>query len=211
VEFRAVLRNGELLRLDVGIFVVHVVLMALFVVVPLELVRAGLAPKDHWWLYLGVVGAGFVLMLPAVMSHKGTRERTIFIASIAGLAASLAVFLAAPASLATLVVALVIFFGAFNVLEAKLPALVSRAAPPGARGAATGVYSTVQFFGTFVGGALGGFLAQHGGFTAVIAACLALTGVWLAVAWKMGDFAPISLEDEANALDSAGSAPASRT
>jgi predicted MFS family arabinose efflux permease len=89
-----------------------------------------------------------------------------------------------------MVVGLVIFFVGFNVLEAKLPALVSRAAPREATGAATGMYSSVQFLGTFFGGAAGGALAQHAGFGAVMLASLALAGGWLAVAWNMGDFVP---------------------
>ena len=84
--------------------------------------------------------------------------------------------------------ALVIFFTGFNVLEAKLPALVSRAAPREATGAATGIYSSVQFLGAFVGGAAGGALAQYAGFPAVMLGCLLLAAGWLAVAWNMGDF-----------------------
>ena len=91
---------------------------------------------------------------------------------------------------AAFVVALVIFFTGFNVLEAKLPALVSRAAPRESTGAATGVYSSVQFLGTFFGAAAGGTIAQHAGFVPVLVTCLAVTATWLAVAWNMGDFLP---------------------
>jgi MFS family permease len=195
----------------VGIFTLHVVLMALFVVVPLALVRAGLPARDHWWLYLSVLVAGVVLMLPAVIGPVAAHVRKVFLGAIALLGAGLVVLLVGHDSLAGLVAALVIFFTAFNVLEAKLPALVSRAAPAGARGAATGVYSTVQFLGTFVGGAVGGFLAQHLGDGTVIGACLAATGAWLAVAWKMGDSAPISPEVAANALGAGTSAPPAST
>ena len=95
----------------------------------------------------------------------------------------------APSRCATgIVAALVIFFTGFNVLEAKLPALVSKAAPREAVGSATGIYSSVQFLGTFVGGAAGGAIAQHAGFVAVLASCLVLTLVWLAAAWNMGEF-----------------------
>jgi predicted MFS family arabinose efflux permease len=89
---------------------------------------------------------------------------------------------------------LVIFFAAFNVLEAKLPALVSKAAPPSAKGAASGVYSSVQFLGTFVGGAAGGAIAQHFGPVAVLAGCLAISIAWLAGAWQMGE--PAAREQE---------------
>jgi len=100
--------------------------------------------------------------------------------------------------LAGIVVALVIFFAGFNVLEAKLPALVSRTAPREARGAATGMYSSVQFLGTFFGGAAGGILAQHAGAGAVLGACLAVIAAWLAAAWNMSQLPP-------------GATPATRT
>jgi MFS family permease len=209
-DFAAVFRDAELVRLYVGIFALHVILMALFVVVPFALVGAGLPARDHWWFYLCVVGAGFILMLPAVLNRKHARERATFLGSVAVLAVSLAALAAGLENLAAIVASLVIFFGAFNVLEAKLPALVSRAAPAGGRGAATGVYSSVQFLGTFAGGAAGGVLAQRLGPGAVLGTCVAFAALWLAVAWKMGEFAPISLEDEANALAATASAPAPR-
>jgi predicted MFS family arabinose efflux permease len=185
-----VLRDRELLRLNVGIFALHAVLMAMFVVVPLALVRDGLPQSRHWAVYLGTVAVGFVLMLPAILSRAAAHERRIFLASVAIVALSLVVLLAGLDRAAAVIAALVIFFAGFNVLEAKLPALVSRAAPREARGAATGVYSSVQFLGTFFGAAAGGALAQHAGFAAVLLGCLAVTVAWLAVAWNMGEFVP---------------------
>jgi predicted MFS family arabinose efflux permease len=187
VPFSAVLGDPELQRLYLGIFALHAILMALFVVVPHSLVRAGLSVPSHSAFYLAVVGGGFVLMLPFVASRRFARhERAVFLGAVAVLAAGLAVTAAGLDRLAILSLGLVIFFAAFNVLEAKLPALVSKAAPYGARGAAGGVYSSVQFFGIFAGGAAGGALAQHHGPGAVLAACLALTALWLVTAWSMG-------------------------
>ena len=190
VSLGAVLRDPELIRLNVGIFALHGVLMAVFVVVPVALARAGLPAGNHALLYLGCVGVGFVLMLPAVMGRWSHRERPVFLLSIGIVAASLAVLALGLGSVTAIVVALVIFFTGFNVLEAKLPALVSRAAPREAKGAATGVYSSVQFLGTFAGGAAGGAVAQHAGFLPVIVGCLVLTVLWLAAAWNMGEFVP---------------------
>jgi MFS family permease len=133
------LHDPELIRLNVGIFALHAVLMAMFVVVPVALVQAGLPAAEHWWIYLGAVGAGFVLMLPAVLGPAALHERPVFLASVATVAVALAVLAVELHSLTGIVVALVIFFAGFNVLEAKLPALVSRAAPREATGAATGV------------------------------------------------------------------------
>jgi predicted MFS family arabinose efflux permease len=186
VPFIEVLRDPELARLNVGIFGLHAILMALFVVVPLALVRSGLPAGSHGGVYLGAVGAGFLLMLPFVAVRRIARhERAVFLGAVAVLAVGLCMLAAAGDRLAPMAAALVIFFAAFNVLEAKLPALVSKAAPPSAKGAASGVYSSVQFLGTFVGGAAGGAVAQHFGPVGVLACCVALALVWLAIAWPM--------------------------
>jgi MFS family permease len=129
VKWAAVLGDPELARLNVGIFVLHAVLMALFVVVPFALVGAGLAKQDHWWVYLSTVGAGFFLMLPAIIGPAAAHERRVFLAAVALLTVAIIVLAAGLSTLAGIITALVIFFAAFNVLEAKLPALVSRAAP----------------------------------------------------------------------------------
>ncbi|HET9579531.1 MAG TPA: MFS transporter [Usitatibacter sp.] len=188
VSLGTVFRDRELVRLNIGIFSLHAVLMAMFIVVPIGLVHAGLPASSHRWVYLGAVGAGFLLMLPGIMGPWAQKERTVFLGSIAMVAIGMAILVFALDSLAGIVAALVIFFTGFNVLEAKLPALVSKAAPREAVGSATGIYSSVQFLGTFVGGAAGGVIAQHAGFAAVLAACLALTLAWLAAAWNMGQF-----------------------
>ncbi len=190
VRLRVLLRNPELARLNVGIFVLHAVLMALFVVVPVALSRAGLASADHGWVYLGAVSAGVVLMLPTLAGRASTHERPVFLAAIATVGVAVALLATRLGSLEVMVAALVIFFAGFNVLEAKLPALVSRAAPREARGAATGVYSSVQFLGTFFGAAAGGAVAEHAGFVTVLVCCLVVTAAWLAAAWNMGDFLP---------------------
>jgi predicted MFS family arabinose efflux permease len=184
-----VLRDPELLRLNVGIFSLHAVLMAMFVVVPLALKRVGVEASHQWVVYLGALAAGILLMLPGVVGRAAAHEKTVFLTAIATVALSLAVLVLGLGSLAGIVAALVIFFAGFNVLEAKLPALVSRAAPREARGTATGLYSSVQFLGTFAGGAAGGALAQHLGAVAVLVVCLVAMAAWFAVARGMGEYA----------------------
>jgi predicted MFS family arabinose efflux permease len=209
VRFAAILGDPELLRINAGIFVLRMVLMAVFVVVPLSLAGAGLPAREHWWVYLTAVGGGFLLMLPVVMGRSALRERTVVLGAIAALGAGLAALAVSLGHVYGMLAALVIFFAGFNVLEAKLPALVSRAAPAAARGMATGVFSSIQFLGMFAGGSLGGILAQQGGPYGVLAACLVAAVLWFAVASRMGDFAPSSIEDEARGLvEAEGAAPA---
>jgi MFS family permease len=183
---RAALFHPELLRLNVGIFVLHSVQMAMFVVVPPLLVAAGLPLHAHWQLYLPVVLASFALMLPPVLrADRRNAARPVMLGAIALLAAVQAGLAAAHAGVVVLGLLLLAFFTAFNVLEALIPSLVSRVAPAQARGAAIGVYNTTQTLGLFVGGVAGGWLAERLDATAVFAGCALLALAWLAFAWGM--------------------------
>jgi MFS family permease len=178
--------SPELLRLNAGIFVLHVVQMALFVVVPLRLVEAGLALAEHWKLYLPVVLASFALMVaPIFYADRRGRHKPVLLGAVALLAAVEMLLGAASRSLAVLAALMLGFFVAFNILEALLPSLVSRLAPAHARGAAIGVYNTTQTLGLFFGGLLGGWVANHYGENAVFGVCAALAVLWLVLAAGM--------------------------
>ncbi|HEU4622690.1 MAG TPA: MFS transporter [Burkholderiaceae bacterium] len=182
VAFRTVLLDRQLLRLDFGIFALHVVQMAMFVVVPVLLVeRAELALSSHWKVYLPAVLASFAAMVPLLnWAERVGGVRTLFIACVLGLAG---VGLALPYGRGVLVWAVLLFafFVAFNVLEALLPTLVSKLAPPSEKGAALGVYNTVQALGLFVGGAAGGWLTTRLGADAVFHAVVVLALAWFVV------------------------------
>jgi len=183
---RAALLDPELLRLNAGIFVLHAVQMAMFVVVPPLLVTAGLPVSEHWQLYLPVVLASFALMvLPVLHADRRNAARGVMLGSIALLAAVQAALAAVGTSIAMLALLLVAFFTAFNVLEALIPSLVSRIAPEQARGAAIGVYNTTQTLGLFAGGVAGGWIAGHYGAAAVFGACTLLVLAWLVAAIGM--------------------------
>jgi MFS family permease len=189
---RPALLNTELLRLNVGIFVLHIVLYAMFVVVPPLLVAAGLPLIEHWKLYLPVVLGSFVLMVPAVFyADRRNRPKPVLLAAVALLMAVEALLAAANPHIAVLAGLMLVFFVAFNVLEAMLPALVSRMAPSHGRGVAIGVYNTTQTLGVFFGGLLGGAVAQHAGPSAVFATCALLCVLWLAAAAGMRGPAPV--------------------
>ena len=182
--FVAIALEPDLLRLNVGIFVLHAVQMAMFVVLPTWLAdRGGLALGDHWKLYLPVVMLSFALMMPPLMwSERNGRLRGLFLGAVALLLAVQLVLAVQPAGLVPFAALLLGFFVGFNVLEASLPSLVSRLAPPDAKGAALGIYNTTQAFGLFFGGLLGGWVQQGWGRSAVFAACAALMALWLLVA-----------------------------
>jgi MFS family permease len=183
---RAALLDAELVRLNAGIFILHVVLYAMFLVLPPLVLSAGLAQPDHWKLYLPALLGSFALMIPAIVyADRRNRSKAVLIGAVALLLVAEAAFAALGSGLGVLAVLLLAFFLAFNVLEALLPSLVSRAAPVQGRGAAIGVYNTTQTLGVFFGGLLGGWVAAHHGTTGVFALCTVLVAVWLAVAIGM--------------------------
>jgi MFS family permease len=176
----------ELLRLNFGIFVLHMVQMAMFVVVPTLLVSAGLALAEHWMLYLPVVLASFAVMVPPILyADRRNRPKPVMVGAVALLCAVLAGMALASGSVIAMALLLFAFFVAFNVLEALLPSLVSRVAPARARGTAIGVYNTAQTLGLFFGGLGGGWIAGRYGAGAVFGACAVLAMAWLALAAGM--------------------------
>jgi MFS family permease len=187
---RATLREGvldpELLRLNAGIFILHIVLYAMFVVVPPLVVQAGLALEEHWKLYLPVVVASFFLMVPAILyADRRNRPKPVLLGAVAILFGAEALLGALDTGLAGLAALMLAFFVAFNVLEALLPSLVSRLAPAEGRGVAIGVYNTTQTLGVFFGGVVGGWVARYYGTTAVFGLCAALVVLWLLCALGM--------------------------
>jgi len=191
VPFGEVLRHGELMRLNFGVFALHMTQMAMFVVLPAALVQyAGLPVSDHWKIYLPVVLASFVFMLPPVfIGEKLGMMKQVFVAAISlllivqiGMWATLSHF---AEHWGVLVFLLFAFFIAFNILEACQPSLVSRIAPAAAKGTALGVYNTLQALGLFCGGALGGWLKQHLGASSVFVLCAVATLTWLIIASNM--------------------------
>ncbi|WP_109514261.1 MFS transporter [Pseudomonas ovata] len=183
----ATLRHPDLLRLDVGIFVLHAMLMSSFVALPLALVeRAGLPKEQHWWVYLTALLVSFFAMIPFIIyGEKKRRMKRVLLGAVAVLMLSEIYFWAFGDTLRTLVIGSVVFFTAFNLLEATLPSLISKVAPAGGKGTAMGVYSTSQFLGSALGGILGGWLYQQGGLDVVFLGCAAMAGVWLIVAMTM--------------------------
>jgi MFS family permease len=183
----AALRDSELLRLDFGVFALHGMLTAGFLVVP-GLLRSilNVPLQEQWIVYLPVLLVSVAAMLPAIIvAEKYRRMKGIFVGAVAMLAASQAMLYFGAGNLFVLLAALIVFFSAFNVLEACLPSLITKAAPSEAKGTAMGLYSSAQFLGIFAGGVLGGFAHQHGGDAAVFSLTVAIALVWLIAAATM--------------------------
>lgn len=186
-QLAAVLVNPELQRLDFGIFSLHAAMRGLFVVVPLALLEVGGLPvSQHWKVYLPVMGISFVAVVPFIIyAERRGRMKPVFAGAVGLLLLSTLLMSVTLHHFAGLIIALFLFFLAFNLLEASLPSLVSKIAPAGSKGTAIGVYNSFQYLGLFLGGALGGFLAQHVGAAAVFVFASGLCFAWLLLALSM--------------------------
>jgi len=181
---RDVLRHVDLLRLNFGVFCLHFILMALFIVVPgLLNDLGGYESANLWKVYLPVILISFVVMVPAVFyTEKRRRHKQALDLAVVVMVVMLALMAWSVSSLFGVVATLVGFFVAFNILEALQPSLVSRVAPPAYKGLALGFYNTTQSLGIFLGGAVGGLLASRGSASTVLLATAGLGLLWFIVA-----------------------------
>lgn len=183
--------HPDLWRLNLGVFALHTVQLAMWVAVPALLVQAGLPKEQHWHVYLPAVMLSFGAMGGLFALERAGRLRAALLGAIAlvllvqiGLGAVAATSAQAP-TLWLLGPLLFVFFCGFNALEASQPSLVSRMAPARLRGAALGSYNTLQSLGLFAGGALGGALVKWAGAPGLFATTAALTALWLALTWRL--------------------------
>jgi MFS family permease len=199
-QLRSILKRSDLWRMDLSIFSLHLILMAIFVAVPFRLVEAGVAVERHGLTYLGVMVLAFLAMVPLVIvAEKWRRMKTMCLLAIGAITLSLVGLASLASGWGGLFGWMLLFFTGFNLLEATLPSMLSKLAPAGAKGTAMGIYSTSQFLGAFLGGLLGGLLAQQLGLSAVFAGCALLGLVWLAL--MVGMSAPPYLASEVVVLD----------
>ena len=185
-SLKEVFFRPELMRLNLGVFVLHATQVSMFMVVPHLLVQAGLPLSSHWEIYLPVVLLSFLLMAPILIfgEKKQQLRLTLLIAIILLLIAE--ILFSYTASIILITIALVIYFVGFNLLEALQPSLVSRFAQE-SKGAALGIFNTTQSIGIFAGAAIGGYLMDGHGDISVFITGIVLLFCWLIIAWSMGE------------------------
>lgn len=176
---RQLVREPQLLRLDFSVFVLHLLITAMFVALPLSLREAGLVETRHWQVYLGAMVASIAVTVPLLILAERKAMRQVVLFAVAAMIVCQLMFGLAESNLAYLIVSIAVFFCFLNTLESLLPSLVSRRAPANVKGSAMGIYSSSQFLGAFVGGAGGGWLYGEFGHAGLFFALAALCGVWL--------------------------------
>lgn len=186
-KLKDVLKNGQLLRLNYGIFALHAAQMAMFIVVPLAIQNSSsLDVNHHWQVYLPILLGSFLLMIPAIIvGEKRGLLKPVFIGAVALMLVAQLSFASFITNFWGIVGSLFAYFVAFNILEASLPSLISKLAPAAAKGTAMGVYNTAQSLGVATGGLAGGYLAHHFGQSVVFLFCAVLMSVWLLLTLSM--------------------------
>ncbi len=185
-QFRQVVTQPDLLRLDYGIFILHLILTSSFVVVPLLMRDAGLLPEHHWKVYLPVLVTSMAAIIPfVILAEKKRQMKKVFIGAIIVLFIANLGLAGFHTELTGLIGCLWLFFCGFNLLEATLPSLISKTAPADLKGTAMGMYSSSQFMGAFLGGVSGGLLYGEYGAVAVFVFAAAMTASWVIVALFM--------------------------
>jgi predicted MFS family arabinose efflux permease len=177
-------RRPALMPLYAGVFALHFIMTATFLSVPQALVTdLGIDSAGHWKVYLGVFVASLAGTIPLILATERTgRGPALFVLAILAVAAAQALLGFDHRHLLTVLGGLTLFFAGFNYLEARLPAQLTLAAPGHERGAALGIFATAQFFGAFLGGALGGVLLGRFGLAGVFWGSAVVALGWAAVA-----------------------------
>ncbi|MBL4764857.1 MAG: MFS transporter [Colwellia sp.] len=180
------IRHPQLSRLNWGVFILHMALTACFVTLPKQFVASGLALESHWQIYLPTLLGSFLLMVPfMIFAMKKQQEKPMFSAAIALLSLALFLLWLLPTGFWSLVLSVVLFFTAFNYLEATMPSILSRIAPAGVKGSVMGIYSSSQFLGAFVGGIVGGFVANSYGEQTIFLVMAIASLIWLGLSFGM--------------------------
>lgn len=179
-----VLKNGQLLRLNFGIFALQAGLMAMFTTLPFALKNLGWDKTSHWQIYLPATVIGLVLMIPAIIvGETRNKLKPVFLLGIGLTATAQFALLGSLKTVWLIELSLVVYFIGFNILEASMPSLVSKIAPANLKGTAMGVYNTMQSLGLFTGGMMGSRAYEAWGYTGVFVLCCVLMALWLVLAW----------------------------
>lgn len=173
------LKDVNLARLNLGVFCLHFILVACFLVVPDALEQlAGVDRSNHWKLYLSSLAVSILGIAPMMrIAERGGRLREMCLLGIILLLVALG-GLSMAEGLWSVFVMLTVFFIGFNYLEATLPSQVSKSVFADGKGTALGIYATCQFFGIFCGGAIGGWVLEKAGPQYLLALCMTLCVIW---------------------------------
>jgi len=185
-QIKKLIRHPQLSRLNWGVFILHMALTACFVTLPKQFVASGLVLENHWQIYLPTLLGSFFLMVPfMIFAIKKQKETQMFSAAVLLLSIALFMLWLLPIGFWSLVLSTILFFTAFNYLEATMPSILSRIAPAGVKGTVMGIYSSSQFLGAFAGGIIGGVLATAFGEQSIFLVMSVVCVLWVLLSLGM--------------------------
>ncbi len=177
-QLATVLKIGDLNRLHFGIFALHLTMTAIFVILPHQLSEVmGLSVRQQGLVYLPLLFIGFAVAIPfIIIAEKKRMMRQVFLGAIALMTIALVVLALGSQVGVGIILGLLLYFMGFNLLEATIPSWISKRAPVANKATAMGLNSSSQFFGAFVGGAMGGLLLTQSNLLAwgILAAVMAI-------------------------------------
>jgi len=185
-QLTSLIKHPQLCRLNIGVFILHMALTACFITLPKQFVASGLALEQHWQLYLPtLLGSVFIMVPFMIYAIRKQKEKQMFSSAVLLFSLALLLFWYLDSNFMSLVILVLLFFTAFNYLEATMPSILSRIAPAGVKGSVMGIYSSSQFMGAFAGGVLGGAIASRFGENMIflVMACMGL--LWFIAASGM--------------------------
>jgi MFS family permease len=186
--FKSVISNQHLQRLNIGIFCQHFILTATFFAVPMILsqqINTGHLMRQ-WHFYLPLIVSSFLLMIPLIIiAEKKKLMKPVFLLSVFMITSSQALLAWTHTYWISFCLLMLIYFIAFNVLEASLPSLVSKQANPNNKGTAMGIYSTGQFLGIFAGGSCAGLIYQWASSQGVFITNAIISMLWFIISCHM--------------------------
>lgn len=183
-EVRKQLSNKQLWPLNLGIFLLHALMVAIFVAIPLQLQQQGLSASQHSWVYLPVLVAAFILMVPFIIIAEKRQKMKGVVLIGAGVIALSLLLMSQASDMWHWVSLLLLYFWGFNLMEASLPSWLSKIAPAGSKGSAMGIYSSMQFLGAFIGGSLGGWILSTSGSATLFVGLGLLMIFWALIIWR---------------------------
>ncbi|MFB6330299.1 MFS transporter [Acinetobacter variabilis] len=186
-QLKQVLKMGDLNRLHISVFTLHLLLTAMFIYVPSQLIEVAKLPlSSHGWVYLPLLVVSLFFAFPSiVLAEKYRKMRSIFLTAIGGIILGLLIMIFGFESKYVLIGGLGLFFIAFNVMEALLPSWLSKAAPIQSKATAMGVNASSQFLGAFFGGIIGGQLLLLNNTSLGWSILSAIAIIWLLVSFGL--------------------------
>ncbi len=166
-------------RFFLDILILHMILTSIFIAIPVMMYEVyRIAVDDFPQLYSSIFILSLVITLPLLGIERSkphlTRNTSVLLLSLS----LIFIYLFFDTSLIIITTALICYIGSFSVLEAGIPSTLSKNTNIDNRGLTMSIYTSFQFFGTFLGGLIGGYLYDRYGLSGIFFFTAVISVVW---------------------------------